>query len=179
MDKLGILHPVDRNLKFYSDGSFSRLLRRAKKYDGKLYKKGQWTPPFFSNSFVSGYPAVRVNYGDSSKMLMIHRIIGELFLPNPNSHSVINHKNFDKTDNRVENLEWCTTKHNIRHAFENFVNPKCISIASVNIYGEITNIFYSLSEAERKSNISKRYIIKSCEGQTSFTGPYKFIYYTK
>lgn len=46
----------------------------------------------------------------------LHRLIAELFLPNPNHLPEVNHINGDRMDTRVENLEWCTRKHNARNA---------------------------------------------------------------
>lgn len=61
---------------------------------------------------------LRVNIWDGTKIMQrpIHRLVAIAFLDQPEGHNEVNHKNFDKTDNRVENLEWCTRSQNVRHA---------------------------------------------------------------
>lgn len=54
--------------------------------------------------------------GVSFKPKRIHRLIAQTFIPNPLQYSQVNHKNGDKSDNRIENLEWCNNSENQLHA---------------------------------------------------------------
>lgn len=67
----------------------------------------------------------RVNMGRRNQKY-IHRIVAEAFIPNPQKRRCVNHINGIKTDNRVENLEWCTHKENVQHSYDTGLNPKGI-----------------------------------------------------
>jgi hypothetical protein len=59
-----------------------------------------------------GYVRVRIG----KKMMRVHRLVAEAFIPNPNGLESINHKDGNKTNNRASNLEWCTCKENSIHS---------------------------------------------------------------
>ena len=54
-----------------------------------------------------------------NKPIRVHRIIAEVLIQNEENKPIVNHKNFNKSDNRVENLEWVTYKENTQHAIDN------------------------------------------------------------
>lgn len=64
----------------------------------------------------NGYNQVVLQKDGQRVDVSIHRLVGIAFIPNPENKHQINHKNGIKTDNRVENLEWCTGSENIVHA---------------------------------------------------------------
>lgn len=70
----------------------------------------------------TGYPDINTVINGKQKTLLIHRAIATLFVPNPEGKPCVNHIDGDKTNFDPENLEWCTHKENIRHAFRTGLN---------------------------------------------------------
>lgn len=63
----------------------------------------------------NGYMSVELFNKEGSKRVLVHRLVALAFIPNTDELPQVNHINEDKTDNRVENLEWVTAKQNMQH----------------------------------------------------------------
>lgn len=94
-------------------------LGRVKSLDRKEYFYRGDTPVerirkgcILSPSSSCGYLHVNLHDGKKRKMKLIHRLVAQAFIPNPDILPEVNHKNELKTDNSVSNLEWCTAKYN-------------------------------------------------------------------
>jgi hypothetical protein len=67
---------------------------------------------------TKGYMCVKIRTNNISKTQFVHRLVALAWIQNPEGKKQVNHINGEKSDNRVENLEWCTAQENIRHAIE-------------------------------------------------------------
>lgn len=86
-----------------------------------LYWKGSQQPKIMSPAKCKrkGYLKTVIIRDGKNRNVSIHRLVCNAFLPNPENKPQINHKNYVTDDNRLENLEWCTAKENMKHAYLN------------------------------------------------------------
>ena len=73
---------------------------------------------WLKQSLRKGYYFVDLCKGPKCTMYNVHRLVATTYIPNPENHPQINHKNGIKTDNCVDNLEWCNAKQNRQHAWD-------------------------------------------------------------
>lgn len=117
----------------------------------------------------SGYKIVSLKVNGKSKTFNIHRLVAETFIPNPYNLPCINHINEIKTDNRIENLEWCTYKYNCNYGSRN-KKIGCHSRRKVNQYdleGNFVKTWNSISEACQQLNCFSSGIVLCCQGKHS------------
>ena len=79
---------------------------------GNVYNRRQQLKPQVDRN---GYMWVNLTYDGKQHNHKIHRLVAQAYIPNPNNLPQVNHINEDKSDNRVENLEWCTNEYNINY----------------------------------------------------------------
>ena len=92
-------------------------LGRIRSYLSRGCAKHREEPVILSGSLVGGYIQIALRREGRTVQPMVHRLVAEAFVPNPDKKPEVNHINGDKADNRAGNLEWTTRSENMKHAF--------------------------------------------------------------
>ena len=94
--------------------SRDRIVSRSGKR-GDMLVKGKLLTPHIN---PKGYLRLQLSCDGSPKSFLVHRLVAESFIPNPDNKPEVNHINGNKKDNRVSNLEWSTSSENQKHAYD-------------------------------------------------------------
>lgn len=108
----------------------------------------------------TGYYAVDLRKDGKYKTCSVHRLVATAFLPNPDGLPYVNHIDEDKTNNSVENLEWCTSQYN--NLYSSYKRRKGIEAYSVD--GELLATFESVSTAAQMLGVTKSAISQAASG---------------
>ena len=101
-----------------SGGDVRSLDRMVPCHGGQRLAKGKGMKP--QKIVSTGYMQIDLE----GKKKSVHRLVAEAFLGAAPAGMQVNHKNGDRTDNRIENLEWCTASENVQHGFR-VLHPDC------------------------------------------------------
>lgn len=127
-------------------------------------------------SNVNGYQRVGLYSSTSGKMKLafIHRLVAEAFIPNPNYLPQVNHKDEDKQNNCIENLEWCSALDNINYGTRNQKVAEKLGhkIGQYNLNGKLINIFSSMTDANKQTGICLSSICQCVNGKRNHAGGY-------
>ena len=117
----------------------------------------------------NGYLQVSLNNPDCKhKKILVHRLVAQAFLPNESGLPQVNHIDRDKTNNQVDNLEWCTCLYNLRHSD---VIRKGNEAHRHGLFCITTGeTFDSIKEAEIKYGLHHANIIACCRGRRNTCG---------
>lgn len=121
----------------------------------------------------SGYMYVNFNIGGHRTNFAVHRIVANAFIPNPNNYPEVNHKNLDKADNRVENLEWVNSTENKIHSYNSEIrksNGK--EVEQYDLNNNYIKTFPSASAAAKYMGCSIGAISNCCNGRTKTSQGY-------
>jgi hypothetical protein len=127
-----------------------------------------------------GYYQVPLRINGKSKTISVHRLVAEAFIDNPENKPEVNHKDGDKSNCNVFNLEWNTHAENLQHAartglLKNGIgidSPLSKTVIQLNEVGNILNKFNGISEAYRKTGINYQNISSCCLGRRKSAGGY-------
>ena len=109
-----------------------------------------------------GYCSVKLD----KQNCLVHRLVAEAFIPNPNNYPLVNHKDENPENNSIENLEWCTSQYNTEYSCGK-------KIQQLDSEGNVIKEWSSLSEAARAFNIAHSVIWGCCNNTTGFNWQYK------
>jgi len=176
MEKINYKNILFKQIKDFKDYYISKC--------GKVYSN-------FSSKIIctsknkGGYLGVSLS---NRKRRSVARLVAKAFIPNPENKLQINHINGIKTDNRVDNLEWCTNSENQLHRFRvlkhkpiksnlgNFgiKSPIHIKIKQYDLQGNFIKIWDGVNEAGRQLKLHPQNISHVCNGNRKQTGGFIF-----
>lgn len=102
---------------------------------------------FLKIHILKGYKCVYLYINNKRTYKALHRLVAELFILNPNDYKYINHKDGNKLNNSSSNLEWCSAKHNMQHAFSNNLVKTAKKVIQYDLFGNELNKYDSILKA--------------------------------
>lgn len=163
VSNLGRVRSVDREIYKTGDKEETIIVH----YKGKVLSQGHRH---------KGYLCVVLAKNSKLKSFAVHRLVAQAFIPNPYNLPQINHKDEDKTNNCVENLEWCDCRYNINYGSWREKQSKSHKgkytkkIVQLSKSGKVVRVFDSITEAEKVTGI--RHISAVACGHRKYSGGY-------
>ena len=152
VSNLGNVKSLDREYIQWNNYTYT-----PKRYNGKILK------PHLQRQ---GYVMINLSKNSKKKLALVHRLVAQAFIPNPNDYLEVNHKDGNKQNNCVDNLEWCNRKYNQKEAerlglitrIKGEKNVHNKSVLRLNKNGEIIKEYYSITNGAEDIGVNMKHI---------------------
>lgn len=144
--------------------------------EGQVRRKAQTLKP---GSIPSGHLTVALCKGHGKpKSMYVHRLVAAAFLDNPENKPLVNHKNGNPKDNRLENLEWSTYAENNSHAYKSNGRraPAELPVSAIDGNGEVVMSFRSGADAAKFLGVTTKAINSAVQRSGTCKG-YRWVRY--
>lgn len=160
----------------YAVSSFGRVV--------SLYLKGKFRVKEMVQRDSASYLKVHLHIAGESKLVSVHRIVATAFISNPENLPEVNHKDGNKHNNHVDNLEWVSKSQNKRHSIDVLkrthpLQGKCLDVSCVfreveqyTLAGEFLGFYHSIRVAALATGINETNISRCANGKRKTAGGY-------
>lgn len=126
----------------------------------------------------NGYLRVKLSRDCKRGMYLVHRIIAETFIKNEVNMPIVNHRDNNRANNRVDNLEWCDNSYNQKQRYLSggHVGTKRKKVYQLSLSGKFIAEYDSPIDAEKVTGVARQNISKVCRGLRQSAGGYKWKY---
>ena len=175
-----IWKPVAGYEGIYEVSNFGRVKSVARTIDHNgfmRFREERILTPIKRNR--QGYMSVNLYSGKHNfKMYSIHRLVATAFLPNPGGLEFVNHKDENTSNNRVDNLEWCTQTYNTNYGSCPAKIARALSkpVLQMTMGGEPIKVWDSLADAGRAFGVRTAHICQAAKGQRPQAYGFKWQY---
>lgn len=138
--------------------------------------------------YLKGYNVVMTSKEGRMQQYLVHRLVALAFLPNPDKFPDINHKDGNKQNNSLQNLEWCDKVHNMQHAAKSGLltltwkgkthskHPRSKRITQTDLFGNTLKVWDSGTQAAEALNVRRINIQACARGQQATAYGFKWRY---
>lgn len=155
---------------WYQVSNYARvrsLGRMTQRRDGtKIFRKGKLIKPFLTGKGEAAYLSVELHKDNQDYRESVHRLVGIVFVPNPDNLPCVNHKDENKLNNLPENLEWCTYQYNSAYS--------CGKKIEQRKDGELIKSYNSIRQAERETGFASWRIREVLSGKKADLDGFSF-----